>query len=49
MEKCGFVDTGEEILCPNLEVGSDENDWYYRCSKSSFSLLTLLRDTGMAS
>lgn len=23
MEKCGFVDTGEERLCPNLEVGSD--------------------------
>ena len=23
MEKCGFVDTGEETLCPHLEVGSD--------------------------
>ena len=23
MEKCGFVDTGMEVLCPNLEVGSD--------------------------
>ena len=23
MDKCGFVDTGEETLCPNLEVGSD--------------------------
>ena len=23
MEKCGFVDTGVETLCPNLEVGSD--------------------------
>ena len=23
MEKCGFVDTGEETICPNLEVGSD--------------------------
>ena len=23
MEKCGFVDTGEETLCPKLEVGSD--------------------------
>jgi RimJ/RimL family protein N-acetyltransferase len=23
MKKCGFVDTGEETLCPNLEVGSD--------------------------
>jgi len=23
MEKCGFVDTGEETLCPNLEIGSD--------------------------
>lgn len=24
MEKCGFVDTGKEVLCPNLEVGSDK-------------------------
>ena len=23
MEKCGFVDTGEEVLCPNLLVGAD--------------------------
>ena len=23
MEKCGFTDTREETLCPNLEVGSD--------------------------
>jgi hypothetical protein len=23
MEKCGFVDTGEETIWPNLEVGSD--------------------------
>ena len=23
MEKCGFMDTGEETLCPNLEVGAD--------------------------
>lgn len=23
MEKCGFSDTGQETLCPNLEVGSD--------------------------
>ena len=23
MEKCGFVDTGKEALCPNLEVGGD--------------------------
>lgn len=23
MEKCGFVDTGVEVLCPNLEIGSD--------------------------
>ncbi len=23
MKKCGFVDTGREVLCPNLEVGSD--------------------------
>lgn len=24
MEKCGFVSTGEETRCPNLEVGSDQ-------------------------
>ena len=24
MEKCGFVDTGREVLCPSLEVGSDK-------------------------
>ena len=24
MEKCGFEETGEETLCPNLEVGSDQ-------------------------
>ena len=23
MEKCGFADTGKEVLCPNLEVGAD--------------------------
>ena len=23
MEKCGFKDTGKEVLCPNLEVGAD--------------------------
>lgn len=23
MAKCGFVDTGREVLCPNLEVGAD--------------------------
>ena len=23
MEKCGFEDTGREVLCPNLEVGAD--------------------------
>ena len=23
MAKCGFVDTNEETVCPNLEVGSD--------------------------
>ena len=23
MEKCGFTDTGQETLCPNLEVGAD--------------------------
>lgn len=23
MEKCGFTDTGREVLCPSLEVGSD--------------------------
>ena len=24
MEKCGFVDTGRQTLCPTLEVGSDK-------------------------
>lgn len=24
MQKCGFVDTGRETLCPNLEVGSNQ-------------------------
>ena len=24
MEKCGFVDTGEEVLCPGLEIGGDK-------------------------
>lgn len=23
MAKCGFTDTGSEVLCPNLEIGSD--------------------------
>lgn len=23
MQKCGFVDTGRETLCPNLDVGAD--------------------------
>ena len=23
MEKCGFMDTGREVLCPNLEIGAD--------------------------
>ena len=24
MEKCGFTDTGRQVLCPNLEVGGDK-------------------------
>ncbi|MBR5159934.1 MAG: GNAT family N-acetyltransferase [Bacteroidaceae bacterium] len=24
MTKCGFIDTGREIICPNLEIGSDK-------------------------
>lgn len=24
MEKCGFADTGKEVLCPSLEVGADK-------------------------
>ena len=24
MQKCGFTDTGREVLCPNLEIGSDQ-------------------------
>jgi RimJ/RimL family protein N-acetyltransferase len=23
MEKCGFIDTGKETICPNLAVGAD--------------------------
>ena len=33
MEKCGFVDTGREELCPNLEVGSDRPVRIMRLSK----------------
>ena len=24
MTKCGFVDTGREVVCPNLEIGSNQ-------------------------
>ena len=24
MMKCGFKDTGKEVICPNLEIGSDQ-------------------------
>lgn len=24
MEKCGFIDTGKEVLCPTLEIGADK-------------------------
>ena len=24
MEKCGFIDTGREVICPTLEIGSDK-------------------------
>lgn len=24
MEKCGFVDTGKQVVCPNLEIGYDK-------------------------
>ena len=24
MTKCGFKDTGREVICPNLEIGSDQ-------------------------
>ena len=24
MTKCGFIDTGREVICPNLEIGSDQ-------------------------
>ena len=24
MEKCGFMDTGKEVICPNLEIGGDK-------------------------
>ena len=32
MEKCGFTDTGQETLCPNLEVGSDRPVRVMKCS-----------------
>lgn len=31
MEKCGFTDTGQETLCPNLEVGSDRPVRVMKC------------------
>mgnify|MGYP003297186020 CR=1 FL=1 len=24
MEKCGFIDTGHQVLCPGLEIGGDK-------------------------
>ena len=35
MEKCGFVDTGEETLCPNLEVGADSPVRVMKLKKSA--------------
>ena len=51
MEKCGFVDTGEETICPNLEVGSDcpvrvmklESSEYRAMSTSALSSRDLIR------
>lgn len=34
MEKCGFTFTGKEVLCPNLEVGSDKPVRVMRLEKS---------------
>ena len=36
MEKCGFVDTGKETLCPNLEVGSDRPVRVMRLESSEY-------------
>ena len=35
MEKCGFMDTGEETLCLNLEVGSDRPVKVMKLKKSA--------------
>ena len=49
MEKCGFVDTGEETTCPNLEVGSDQPVRVMKLepiSPSSHSCTSAARRTG---
>jgi RimJ/RimL family protein N-acetyltransferase len=51
MEKCGFVDTGVETLCPDLEMGSDcpvrvmklESSEYRAMSTSALSSRDLIR------
>ena len=35
MEKCGFVDTGEETVCPNLSVGADRPVRVMKLERSS--------------
>ena len=36
MEKCGFVDTGRELLCPNLALGSDRPVRVMRLDRPDF-------------
>ena len=36
MEKCGFVDTGRELLCPNLALGSDRPVRVMRLDRPEF-------------
>ena len=36
MEKCGFKDTGKEVLCPNLEVGADRPVKVMRLEKTNW-------------
>ena len=38
MEKCGFVDTGAEVLCPNLEIGADKPVKVMKLEKKNYNV-----------
>ena len=38
MEKCGFVDTGMEVLCPNLEIGADRPVKVMKLEKKNYNI-----------